>query len=59
MEKVFKLGGFKQSDQSDNGKLITVNDLRDTVDCGRKGLVDFNAGKAQLVSFDWSNDWCY
>ena len=22
---------------------------------GRKGLVDFNAGKTQLVSFDWSN----
>ena len=36
-----------------------ASDLRDTVDCGRKGLVDFNAGKAQLVSFDWSNDWCY
>ena len=28
------------------------SDLRDTVDCGRKWLVDFNAGKTQLVSFD-------
>ena len=28
-------------------------DLRDTVDWGRKWLVDFNAGKTQLVSFDW------
>ena len=30
--------------------------LRDIVDWGRKLLVDFNAGKTQLVSFDWSND---
>ena len=28
------------------------SDLRDTVDWGRKWLVDFNAGKAQLVPFD-------
>ena len=28
------------------------SDLRDTVDWGRKRLVDFNAGKTQLVSFD-------
>ena len=28
------------------------SDLRDTVNWGRKWLVDFNAGKAQLVSFD-------
>ena len=32
------------------------SDLRDTVDWGRKWLVDFNAGKIQLVSFDWSNN---
>ena len=32
------------------------SDLQDTVDCGRKGLVDFTAGKNQLVSFDWSNN---
>ena len=25
------------------------------MDLGRKWLVDFNAGKTQLVSFDWSN----
>ena len=31
-------------------------DLRDTVDCGRKGLVDFYVGKPQLVLFDWSNN---
>ena len=31
------------------------SDLRDTVDWGRKWLVDFNAGKTQLVLFDWSN----
>ena len=31
-------------------------DLRDTVDWGRKWLFDFNAGKTQLVSFDWSKN---
>ena len=31
-------------------------DLRDTVDWGRKWLVDFNARKTQLVSFDWSKN---
>ena len=36
------------------------SDLQDTVDWGRKRLLDFNAGKTQLVSFDWSNEhWCY
>ena len=31
-----------------------VSDLQDTVDCGlgQKWLVDFNAGKTQLVSFE-------
>ena len=32
------------------------SDLRDTVDWGRKWLLDFNAGKTQLVSFDCSNN---
>ena len=32
------------------------SDLRDTVDWGGKWLVDFNAGKTQLVSFDWSKN---
>ena len=32
------------------------SDLQDTVDWGRKWLVDFNAGKIQLVSFDHSNN---
>ena len=31
-------------------------DLRSTVDWGGKWLVDFNAGKVQLVLFDWSNN---
>ena len=31
------------------------SNLRDTVDWGRKWLVDFSAGKAELVSFDQSN----
>ena len=32
------------------------SDLRNTVDWGRKWLVDLSAGKTQLVSFDWSNN---
>ena len=32
------------------------SDLRDTVDCDRKWLVDFNARKTQLVFFDQSNN---
>ena len=33
-----------------------VPDLQDTVDWGRVWLVDFSAGKAQLVSFDQSSN---
>ena len=32
------------------------SDLQDTVDCGRKWLVNFNAGKTQLVLFDQSKN---
>ena len=32
------------------------SDLRDTVEWGKKWLVDINAGKTQLVSFDQSNN---
>ena len=32
------------------------SDLQDTVDWGKKWLVDFNAGKTQVVSFDRSNN---
>ena len=32
------------------------SDLRDTLDWGKKWLVDFNAGKTQLVLFDQSNN---
>ena len=32
------------------------SNLRDTVDWGKKWLVDFIAGKTQLVSFDQSNN---
>ena len=31
------------------------SDLQDTVDWGKKWLVNFNVGKTQVVSFDWSN----
>ena len=32
------------------------SDLRDTVDWGKKWIVDFSDGKAQLVLFDQSNN---
>ena len=32
------------------------SNLQDTVDWGKKWLVDFNAGKTQLVLFDRSNN---
>ena len=32
------------------------SDLRDTVDLGKKWLVDSNAGKTKVVSFDRSNN---
>ena len=32
------------------------SDLRETLDCGKKWLVDFNAGKTQMVSFSQSNN---
>ena len=32
------------------------SDLQDIVDWGRKWLYDFNAGKSQLVSPEWSNN---
>ena len=34
------------------------SDLQDTLDWGRKWLVDFNAGKTQHILFDWSNNTC-
>ena len=37
-------------------ELELESDLRDTVDWGKKWLVDFNAGKTQLVSFDRSKN---
>ena len=33
-----------------------VSDLRDTLDWGKKLLVDFNDGKTQLTLFDRSNN---
>ena len=32
------------------------SDLRNSVDWGKNWLVDFNAGKTQLILFDWSNN---
>ena len=32
------------------------SDLQDTVDWGKKWLIDFNAGNTQLVLFDRSNN---
>ena len=36
--------------------LLNMNLVYKTLGWGRKGLVDFNAGKTQLVLFDWSNN---
>ena len=36
--------------------LLNLSLIFETLDWGKKGLVDFNAGKTQLVSFDWSNN---
>ena len=53
---------YSKCDQASNlwqqPKLVSEfeSDLRDTVDWGRKWLVDFNAGKTQLVSFDRSKN---
>ena len=33
-----------------------ASDLRDTLDWGKKWVVDFSAGRTQLVSFDWSDN---
>ena len=36
--------------------LLNLNLIYETLDWGRKWLVDFNAGKTQLVLFDQSNN---
>ena len=36
--------------------LLNLNLIHKTLDWGRKWLVDFNAGKTQLILFDWSNN---
>ena len=36
--------------------LLNLNLIYETLDWGKKWLVDFNAGETQLVSFDWSNN---
>ena len=35
---------------------LNLNLIYETLDWGKKWLVDFNAGKTLLVSFDWSNN---
>ena len=44
---------YSKCDQASD---LWQSDLRDTVDWGNKWLVDFNAGKTQLVLFDSSNN---
>ena len=48
--------GDQASDLWQRLELASELDLRDVVDWGKKWLVDFNAGKTQLVSFDHSNN---
>ena len=48
---------FKCDQTSDlQQQLELVASELETLDWGKKWLVDFNAGKTQLVSFDWSNN---
>ena len=52
---------FKCDQESDLWQQLELaseleSDLRDTVDWGKESLVDFNAGKTQLVLFDQSNN---
>ena len=49
---------YSKCDQASELELASEleSDLRDTVDWGKKWLVDFNAGKIQLVLFDQSNN---
>ena len=35
---------------------LNLNLIYGTLDWGKKWLLDFNAGKTQLVLFDWSNN---
>ena len=44
------------SDLLEQLELASELNLQDTVDWGRKWLVDFNAEKTQLASFDGSNN---
>ena len=50
----------KCDESSDLGQQLEMpaelDDLRDTLDWGRKRFVDFNAGKTLLVSLGWSNN---
>ena len=52
IETQFKIEFLLPFFGSRNALKITL--LDDTVHWSRKWLVDFNAGKTQLVSFDWS-----
>ena len=54
---------YHQENQKDSLQLLNFikasgleSDLRNTVDWGKKGLVDYHARKTQQVSFDWSNN---
>ena len=40
---------------NNQNSLLNLNPIYKTLDWGRKWLLDFNAGKTQLVSFEWSN----
>ena len=51
----------KRNQASDLRQLLELaseleSDLQDTVDWGKKWLVDFNVGQMRLVLFHWSNN---
>ena len=49
------IGSCSENDFPEKQNSLKVS-VRDTVHWGKKWLVDFNAGKTQLVSFDRSNN---
>ena len=54
LSAVFTL--YSKCDQASDLWQRLESDLRDTVEWGKKWLVDFNAWETELILFDWSNN---
>ena len=51
LRQIFNVGCYLR-----NVLILNLNLIYEKLDWNRKWLVDFNAGKTQLVLFDWSNN---